>query len=155
MTAWVTLRLPSAAHVVGIARSMVVASASAAGLGRERIEDVRMCASEAVTNAVQAHRRVEVTSPVVVRTTVVDGRFIVEVADSGPGITAAPPREQDDGLPAEGGYGIPVMRSLSDSFDISAGGLLDPASGTTVRMTFLLEPAPAADAAASVQHDRA
>lgn len=139
MTDWVTLRLPSAAHVVGIARSMAVASAAVAGLQVERVDDVRMCVSEAVTNAVQAHRRVEVTLPVIIRTTVNDGRFIVEIGDSGPGVSPDARSPDRDEL-AEGGYGIPVMQSLSDSFDVSAGGLLDPTRGSTVRLTFLLEP---------------
>lgn len=141
MTDWVTLRLPSAAHVVGIARSMAVASATAAGLDLDRVQDVRMCTSEAVTNAVQAHRRVEVTLPIIVRTTVVDGRFIIEVGDSGPGVLPNA-RPIDRGDLTEGGYGIPVMQSLSDSFDVSHGGVLDPSVGSTVRLTFLLEPQP-------------
>ncbi|CAN5283085.1 ATP-binding protein [soil metagenome] len=141
MTDWVTLRIPSAAHVVGIARSMAVASATAAGLDVERVDDVRMCASEAVTNAVQAHRRSEVTLPVVVRTTVIDGRFILEVGDSGSGISPTQRSPNDNGGLAEGGYGLPVMQALSDTFDVSAGGILDPARGSTVHLTFLLEPA--------------
>lgn len=140
MNGWVTLRLPSAAHIVGIARSMAVASAAAAGLDFERVEDVRMCTSEAVTNAVQAHRRIEVTLPVVVRTTVVDNRFIIEVGDSGPGLPPNARSSNGDGVLAEGGYGIPVMQALSDTFDVSTGGLLDPTMGTTVRLSFLLEP---------------
>ena len=45
---------------------------------------------------------------------------------------------------AEGGYGIPVMKELSDDFEVLPGGLLDPGTGTTVRLTFLSqETAPA------------
>lgn len=144
MTDWVTLRLPSAAHVVGIARSMAVASATAAGLDEDRVQDVRMCTSEAVTNAVQAHRRIEVTLPIIVRTTVVDDRFVIEVGDSGPGVSPTPRPLAEHADMAEGGYGIPVMQSLSDSFDVNRGGLLDPTLGSTIRLTFLLEPLPAA-----------
>lgn len=140
MTDWVTLRLPSAAHVVGIARAMAVASAASANVPDDRIEDVRTCASEAVTNAVQAHRRVEVTLPIIVRTTVVDGRFILEVGDAGPGLEPNPLPMGRDVEPREGGYGIPVMRALADTFDLSGEGLLKPGVGTTVRMTYLLEP---------------
>ncbi len=140
MTDWVTLRLPCAAHVVGIARAMAVAAAANANVPDDRIEDVRTCASEAVTNAVQAHRRVESTMPIVVRTTVVDGRFILEVGDAGPGLEPRPKPMGPGHEPREGGYGIPVMRALSDTFDLSGEGLLTPGVGTTVRMTYLLEP---------------
>jgi hypothetical protein len=34
------------------------------------------------------------------------------------------------------------MRALSDTFDVSGEGLLVPGIGTTVRMTYLLEPTP-------------
>lgn len=139
MTDWVTLRLPSAAHVVGIARAMAVASATSAAVPPERVEDVRTCTSEAVTNAVQAQRRGEVTLPIVVRTATVDGRFVLEVADSGPGLD--PDRRSGAmGDLREGGYGIPVMRALADTFDVARGGPVDPAVGTTVRMTYVIEP---------------
>ncbi len=140
MTDWVTLELPSAAHVVGIARAMAVACASSANVPADRIEDVRTCASEAVTNAVQAHRRVEIHLPIVIRTAVSSGRFILEIGDSGPGIEPKMSDRGVDGPPREGGYGIPVMRALSDSFDLTEGGLLEAGVGTTVRMTYLLEP---------------
>ncbi len=141
MTDWVTLELPSAAHVVGIARAMAVASASSANVPVDRIEDVRTCASEAVTNAVQAHRRVEIHLPILIRTTVSAGRFVMEVCDVGPGLDEEMRSRGVDGPPREGGYGIPVMRALSDSFDVTPGGVLQPGMGTTVRMTYLLEPA--------------
>ncbi|WP_370326465.1 ATP-binding protein [Euzebya sp.] len=141
MTGWVTLRLPSAAYVVGIARSMAVAAAASAQVPEDRIDDVRTCTSEAVTNAVQAHRRIEVTLPIVVRTTTDGGRFVLEVGDSGPGLDPqVPPNGTVDAL-REGGYGIPVMRALADSFDIASGGILDAGVGTTVRMTYRLDPA--------------
>ncbi|MGI9017985.1 MAG: ATP-binding protein [Euzebya sp.] len=139
MTDWVTLRLPSAAHVVGIARSMAVAAATCAGLSDERVDDVRTCTSEAVTNAVQAHRRVEVTLPIVIRTTTEHDTFVLEVGDSGPGLNPdSNGRSTEDAL-REAGYGIPVMRALSDTFDVGPGGLLNPSVGTTVRMTYRLE----------------
>ena len=141
MTDWVTLRLPSAAHVVGIARAMAVASATSAAVPPDRVEDVRTCTSEAVTNAVQAQRRNEVALPIVVRTTTVDGRFVLEVADSGAGLDPNSRRNAEMGELREGGYGIPVMRALSDTFDVARGGPLDPEVGTTVRMTYLIEPA--------------
>lgn len=139
MTGWVTLRLPSAAYVVGIARSMAVAAASSADVPEDRIDDVRTCTSEAVTNAVQAHRRIEVTLPIVVRTTTDEGRFVLEVGDSGPGLDLDAVSNGNVDALREGGYGIPVMRALADTFDIGAGGILDPAVGTTVRLTYRLD----------------
>ncbi|MEE8601272.1 ATP-binding protein [Euzebya tangerina] len=145
MTDWTTLRVPASAHVVGIARAMTVASASGSGLAPERVDDVRTCTSEAVTNALQAHRRAEVTLPIVVRTQVDGDSFVVEVGDCGNGLsvtesdlTVTPADPSDIAELAEGGFGIPVMRELSDGFDVRPGGLLDPAIGTTIRMAFEL-----------------
>jgi anti-sigma regulatory factor (Ser/Thr protein kinase) len=135
MTDWITLKLPSAAHVVGIARSMAVAAASTSALTPDQIDDVRTCASEAVTNAVQAHRRVEITLPVVIRAASEDDCFVLEVSDSGPGLEVNGTIDMAGAL-REGGYGIPVMQALSDSFQVSSGGVLNPAVGTTVRMTY-------------------
>lgn len=140
MSGWVTLRLPSAAHVVGIARAMAVASATSAQVPPDRVEDVRTCTSEAVTNAVQAQRRAEVTFPIVVRTAVNAGRFVLEIQDSGPGLDPAGRGDGGMGELREGGYGIPVMRALSDTFDVAVGGPTDPSVGTTVRMTYLIQP---------------
>jgi anti-sigma regulatory factor (Ser/Thr protein kinase) len=140
MTGWVTLRLPSAASVVGIARAMAVASATSAAVPADRVEDVRTCTSEAVTNAVQAQRRAEVELPIRVRTTTVDGRFVLEVADSGPGLPPGAPARGPLGELREGGYGIPVMRALSDTFDVQRGGPSGADVGTTVRMTYLIQP---------------
>jgi anti-sigma regulatory factor (Ser/Thr protein kinase) len=139
VTDWVTLRLPSAAHVVGIARAMAVASATSAAVPPDRVEDVRTCTSEAVTNAVQAQRRAEVTLPIVVRTRTAGDRFVLEVADSGLGLDAEPRNAAADAL-REGGYGIPVMRALSDSFDVARGGPEDAQVGTTVTMTYRITP---------------
>lgn len=136
MTDWITLKLPSAAHVVGIARSMAVAAASTSALTPDQIDDVRTCASEAVTNAVQAHRRVEITVPVVIRAASEEDCFVLEVSDSGPGLEVTGKIDPLDGELREGGYGIPVMQALSDSFQVSSGGVLNPAVGTTVRMTY-------------------
>lgn len=138
MTDWVTLRVPSSPHVVGIARAMTVASASSAGLGSERVDDVRTCTSEAVTNAIQAHRRAEVTRPIVVRCTQSGGHFVVEVGDCGNGLELEPAVPAEPGELREGGYGIPVMKELSDEFDVRPGGLLDPGVGTTVRLSYLM-----------------
>ena len=143
-TSWVTLRLPAAPYAVGIARTMVLSSAGVAGLADDRIDDVRLAVSEAVTNAVQAHRRVQSVAPVVVRTAVDGTRFVVEVGDAGPGLAvdasadplAALAADDDLGGLDEGGFGIPVMRSLADTFDVLPGGLVDRGNGTTIRMAF-------------------
>lgn len=140
MTDWVTLRLPSAAYAVGIARAMAVAAATSAGIPEDRVDDIRTCTSEAVTNAVQAHRRVEVTLPVVVRAAIIERQFVIEVGDSGPGMQAAPVPVNGQVALREGGYGIPVMRALSDDFEIRRGGLLDPGIGTTVRLVYQRTP---------------
>lgn len=118
---------------------MAVAAAASAGVGDDRVDDVRTCTSEAVTNAVQAHRRSELAVPIVVRTAVIEGDFVIEVGDSGPGVHAERVRPNTVAL-RDGGYGIPVMRALSDTFEMEPGGILDPNVGTTVRLAYQRKP---------------
>lgn len=147
MINWTQLSMPPVAELVGVARHMAAAVCAAAELPDHRVQDVRTCVSEAVTNAVHAHSRAEVPDPIVVRVGYDDSQVLVEVQDTGEGMgkdVDLPALMPGSGIVdrlAEGGYGLPVMQALADEVQVksSNGG-----SGTRVRLCFRLvqDPAP-------------
>jgi serine/threonine-protein kinase RsbW len=130
--AHVELQLPPDNAFVGLARLVVVAAARNAGMDETRREDLRIAVSEATTNAVAAHRRTGVESPVVLRFGAVDSEFQVTIADAGGGFE--PPDGGLDGRDwtVEGGLGITVIRGLADDVEFVRG------SGTRVHLKFSL-----------------
>jgi anti-sigma regulatory factor (Ser/Thr protein kinase) len=128
---------PAEAESVARARAAVTSFAVRAGARGERLETIRLAASEAITNAVKhaypgqrgdAPRRGGVVE---VSATIADGELQLVVADSGSGLGA---RGDEQGL----GLGLTLIARLADDFQIHsrAGG------GTEVRMRFRLQPAP-------------
>jgi anti-sigma regulatory factor (Ser/Thr protein kinase) len=96
---------------VALARVAVARFAAAAGLAGERLEDVRSCVSEAVTNAVvHAYPRGN-GGPIRVAATATDQELRVRVGDDGCGLKSARP---SIGL----GLGMPVMTRLSHGFAV-------------------------------------
>lgn len=112
----VELHLPPDVQYVGLARLVVCAAARQAGMIGERVEDLRIAVSEAITNAVVAHRRVGQASPVVLRFgTNDDGCFEVTVVDTGPGFQPLPPEPMNGrDWAIEGGLGVIIIRGLTD-----------------------------------------
>jgi serine/threonine-protein kinase RsbW len=112
------LHLPADTQLVGLARMVVVASARRAGMDDERIEDLRIAVSEAVTNAIratagQSEDRVEVRFGMNER-----AEFQVTIADTGPGFEPGDPdelavRPWSD----EGGLGVTLLRGLTDEVE--------------------------------------
>lgn len=109
-------------------RGFVVAQAELAGLDAEKIDDLKLAASEVAANAIRhAH------SVASVRTWLEGGAFVCDVRDSGTGL--------DDpfagySLPEPsngGGWGLPIARQVSDVVEIR-----DAPSGATVRLHFWL-----------------
>lgn len=124
MTGWVELRLPPAIPYVGLARLVVVSAARQAGMDPERLEDLRLVVSEAVTNSMLAHEAVASDEAVCVAFAAdVDsnagkGDFEVLVGDCGPGFEAAggPPDGTRD-WSSEGGLGLTLIRGLADDVE--------------------------------------
>lgn len=116
MTERVQLQMPPDDANVGLARLVVVTAARDAGMDAERLEDLRLVVSEAVTNAVISHQRVEKTDPITVVVDLADdGSFEVIVTDYGPGFE--PPTTEDvdsRDWSVEGGLGLSLMRTLAD-----------------------------------------
>lgn len=78
----VRLELPAQPAFVGVARSVVIAVASALdGFDDDRLEDLRVVVSEACTNAVEAHRRDAVDDVIVVCCVGFDDHLRVSIED--------------------------------------------------------------------------
>ncbi|ALV34308.1 ATP-binding protein [Streptomyces sp. CdTB01] len=101
--------------------------------GTDRADDVLLCVSELVTNALLHGVPPGRHSRLLLR---YDGRVLgVEVHDSGPGV----PRVVDDGdTGAEGGRGLLLVAALSDKW-----GVRERELGKAVWCEFLCDPLPA------------
>jgi serine/threonine-protein kinase RsbW len=106
------LAIPPEPGVIAIARIFAAASCRHIGMDEDRIDDVKVAASEAVTNAVKAHLAGNVTGPIrlVVRTR----SKVLEVTDAGAGFE--PPARDPVGTPPgglyEGSLGLSLIQAL-------------------------------------------
>jgi stage II sporulation protein AB (anti-sigma F factor) len=112
---------------VGWARKAVAELAVAAGLQGERLEDIRLAVSEAVTNSV-AYAYDGAPGDVHVIAAVVSGELWVVIADDGMGMRRRP--NEIRGL----GLGLGLMARLSDALTI----LTRSSGGVEVQMRFQL-----------------
>jgi anti-sigma regulatory factor (Ser/Thr protein kinase) len=122
---------PAVAESLPHARAAITEFASAAGLIGERLEAVRLAASEALTNVVvHAYRhgsgRMHVTAAVA------GDELWVLVSDDGSGMHA---RTDSPGL----GCGLALIAQICDSMEIVSRGI----GGTELRMQFSLDAADA------------
>jgi serine/threonine-protein kinase RsbW len=117
------LRLPCTASTVARMRSAVRQLGVDAGLSEEKVEDLQLAVSEAVTNAIQHGGRGR--GEVLVEARVTGRELRVSVSDQGGGMT---PRADSPGL----GLGLPIMAAVSDHFEVVSDG-----GGTRVNMVFI------------------
>lgn len=116
----VELRLPPDVAYVSIARLVVTAAARRHGMDDVRAEDLKIAVSEATTNAIVAHQRVDENQPIVLSFGPRGEHFQVLVEDAGPGFNPPPlSADRDRDWTDEGGLGITLIRGLADevSFD--------------------------------------
>ena len=139
----VELEIPARPAYLALARQAVAAIAAVEPRFRvERIDDLRVAVSEAITNAVKAHAAASEEARIRIRCHLdVDGDGItVEVIDQAGGfdlaeIPVVPDAEDPSRLEHEHGLGIPIMRELADEADISPRG-----EGTSVRLVVYRSP---------------
>lgn len=131
----VELRVPCKPEYVRTVRALVAEQADSVPLSPEAVEEVKVAASEAVSNIVR-HAYGGVVDPenVVVRCWKSDGKLTVEITDRGigfkvPGGADAPSPETS--REREGGLGIVLIRNLMDSVDYWS----QPNLGTRIKMT--------------------
>lgn len=124
---------PAVADSVTRARAAVTAFAEAAGARGERLEAIRLAASEAVTNAVKHAYGGDDGGAVNLCASYVEGELWLLIADSGSGLRA---RGNRPGM----GLGLMLIAQLADDFQIHSRA----AGGTELQMRFKLRsPAPA------------
>ena len=122
------------AHVAFV-RSVVSASADLVPtFSEDRIYDLTLVLTEAVTNAIRAHHEIGITMPVRVGCQVVDDTVTLVVKDKGPGfnpdsLPAMPPLDSLGRLHHESGRGVELMELLADETAIRSGP-----DGTEVRL---------------------
>ncbi len=109
---------------VATARSEAVRCATDAGMTPEAIDRIRLAVSEAVTNAV-LHAYPEGGGSVELVLDAVPGSIHIEVGDTGCGRAGADPAT------ASGGFGMDLMRVLSDDLRID-----DTPPGTRLTLDF-------------------
>ncbi|MGD1059007.1 MAG: ATP-binding protein [Solirubrobacteraceae bacterium] len=115
------------ASSVGWARKAVAELAVAAGMQGERVEDVRLAVSEAVTNSV-AYAYEGAPGKVHIIAAVVSGELWIVVADDGMGMRRRPSEIRGLGL------GLGLMARVSDALTILARS----SGGVEVQMRFQL-----------------
>jgi serine/threonine-protein kinase RsbW len=134
----VEVLIPSRPDYVALVRHVVGATARLGGLAPDVVDDAKLAASEATTNAVTMTSRAGVSDPVEVRAVLEGDRIVVEVADRGAyeaqGVGS---EDTTDSLEFsfERGLSLPLIQGLVDGVEISPreGG------GTSIRMTIVEE----------------
>lgn len=115
---------------VPTARQALTDFARQAGAEGERLQEVRLAASEAISNVVMHAYEQGEPGEVQVNASYIEGELWVLIADCGHGLR---PRENSPGL----GLGLALIAGLADEFQILSRG----SGGTELRMCFDLSPA--------------
>ena len=123
---------PAVPEAVPLARRALTDVAAAAGAGGERLEEIRLAVSEALTNAVVHAYRDADSGQFQVTAAVASGELWVLIADDGRGLHAW---NDSRGL----GIGLSLISGLSDDFAI----VTRASGGTEVQMRFDLTKASA------------
>lgn len=125
---------PAFDHLRMVRSVLTEAIKAEAALSTERLQDLRLAVSEATTNAIEAHSRSEIDTPVAIRVSVTAKTVVVEITDFGGGfepdkLKAHPPVTDPERLKYERGLGVTLMKRLTDECDIKSGS-----NGTKVRL---------------------
>lgn len=132
----VIIGVPAKSDYVALVRVVLAAAAAIDPESRDdRVDDLRIAVSEAVTNAVEAHQLAGTDSHVEVRCVTSGHNVEVTVRDRGPGfdpdnVPTVPDAETPERLFFENGLGLPLMRKLVDDTVIETGD-----DGTLVRLS--------------------
>lgn len=126
-----SVRIAIRPDAVARARTTVETTARRAQVPPDRIDDLVVAASEAVTNAVEAQQRAGATSPIEMTCVATDELVEVRVEDRGDGfdpggLPLRPPLADPRHLDVERGWGIQLMRALVDEvvFDLAGPGTI-------------------------------
>ena len=129
------IEIPPTFEHLAMVRSVVSSALEAEPvLKHERLQDLRLAVSEATTNAIESHQRVQSAAAVGIRITVTDKRVTVRVIGHGGGFDPTqlkkhPPVTDPERLEYERGLGVTLMRRLTDDCSIEPSK-----TGTTVTL---------------------
>ncbi len=122
------LHVPRDVQYVGLARLVVALAARQAGMGDERVADLKIAVSEVAASAMRAGRGGEDEEPVRVLFGAEDDCFEVTIAAVAPVVGNGESRARNE----ENGLRAILVRHLADEADVEAGAT------TRVRMRFEL-----------------
>ncbi len=131
----VEIRIPPRTQYLAMVRDLVAAVvAQQAGVDPNRLDDLRVAVSEAVTNAIEAHAARGSSDPIRICCNPTPGRVEIGVHDRGGGfdpsdVPELPAPTDPRRLRAEKGMGLWLMRIMSDEHDIHSSR-----RGTEVRL---------------------
>lgn len=123
----VELAIPPSHEYLDLARMVVTTTAALDPMFPDaRVSDLRLAVSEACTNAIEAHRRLQRDDPIRIRCDLTEDRIEVRIADRGGGFR---PDEADTlpdpGDPArlehERGLGVELIRAVADEVEFEPG----------------------------------
>jgi anti-sigma regulatory factor (Ser/Thr protein kinase) len=117
---------PAIPDSVTDARQAIAELAAAAGARGERLDDIRLASSEALSNVVQ-HAYAGQTGQIHATARVANGELWVLISDDGCGLHAG---RQSDGL----GLGLALIAQVTDDFTVLDRGF----GGTELRLRFAL-----------------
>lgn len=123
---------PQSAHV-RTARLVATAVARRSGVPDSLLDEVRLAVGEACSRAVEAHQSACSAEPVRVALTDQEGRFEIEVVNSGRSPTAAPSAPAGADVPVPSGFSLAVIAGLADDVQIS-----ETETSTSIRMSWPL-----------------
>ncbi len=129
----ISIKLPSKAEYVSIARLTASVLANNIGFNFEEIEDIKVAVGEACNNAVlhgESH-----SDEIMINFGVFHDKFEVSVMDQGIGFDMNEYIEPDLENPKVGGLGIFIMKSLMDEVELDT----HPQEGTCIKMTKFME----------------
>ncbi|MEM1335006.1 MAG: ATP-binding protein [Actinomycetota bacterium] len=120
------IEIPAKADFVSFARVVIATAAELRpDIAADRIEDLKLAVSEAVTNAINAQGRVGSEDRIRIECHLTDDEVVVYVHDRGQGFDQAdvpslPEPEHPDRLLHESGLGLHLMAMLADESEVSS-----------------------------------
>lgn len=126
---YIEIKVPAKPQYVGVARLAISGLASRIGFTYDEIEDLKIAASEAVTNAVQHAYDDEKTGEVILGCALYADRLEIVVTDHGQSFNfeetkkkVGPYQDWNEEAPLrEGGLGLYLMETLMDEVKVDHG----------------------------------
>jgi serine/threonine-protein kinase RsbW len=115
--ATVEIAIPPRSVYVGVVRLALSSLARATGLDEERVDDLKIAASEALTNAVLANERAASQEPVTISWFEDENRIELEVSDRGAALPVSSP-EDTDTVTVRASLSRALLESLVDECEI-------------------------------------